>query len=361
MTNKVAIIGTVGLPSNYGGFETLVNYLTKDLNQYFDITIYCSIKSYSKRLKTYNNCKLHYINLSANGIQSVLYDIRAILHSIKYADILLILGVSGCIILPLIKLFSDKKIIVNIDGVEWKRQKWNGLAKWFLKLSERFAVKSAHAIISDNKVIQDYVRKTYDKNAHLIAYGGNHCDSIPLSYETLKKYPFLSSKYAFKVCRIEPENNIEMILEAFTQVDKMPLVLVGNWSSSDFGNKIRSQYGSVNNLHLLDPIYDQNILDQIRSNCEIYIHGHSAGGTNPSLVEAMMLGLPIFCYDVNYNVETTDNCALYFKSSSELIELMEIKNKISLSEIGEKMKSIAQRRHKWSQISEKYKNLFENC
>lgn len=361
MTNKVAIIGTVGLPSNYGGFETLVEFITKDLNKNFDITVYCSATSYPKKLKNYNNCRLHYINLSANGIQSVLYDIRAIFHAIKHSDILLILGVSGCIILPLIKLFSNKKIIVNIDGVEWKRQKWNGLAKWFLKLSERLAVKSADAVISDNKVIQDYVRKTYDKNAHQIAYGGDHCGSIPLSNETLKKHPFLNSKYAFKVCRIEPENNIEMILEAFTQVDKIPLVLIGNWSSSDFGNKMRSQYGSLNNIYLLNPIYDQNILNQIRSNCEIYIHGHSAGGTNPSLVEAMMLGLPIFCYNVNYNIETTENRSRYFKTSSELIKLLESKNKINLSEIGEKMKSIALRRYKWSKISEKYKNLFLNC
>lgn len=361
MTNKVAIIGTVGLPSNYGGFETLVEFITKDLNKNFDITVYCSAKSYSNKLKIYNNCKLHYINLRANGVQSIIYDIHAIFHAVKYADILLILGVSGCIILPFIKLFFNKKIIVNIDGVEWKRQKWNGLAKWFLKLSERFAVKLADEIISDNKVIQDYVRKTCDKNAHLIAYGGDHCGSIPLSNETLKKYPFLSSKYAFKVCRIEPENNIEMILEAFTQVDKIPLVLIGNWSSSDFGNRTRSQYESLNNIYLLDPIYDQNILNQIRSNCEIYIHGHSAGGTNPSLVEAMMLGLPIFCYNVNYNIETTENRSLYFKTSSELIKLLESKNKINLSEIGEQMKSIAQRRYKWSEISEKYKNLFLNC
>ena len=98
MSKKLAIIGSVGLPSNYGGFETLVEYLTKEINQKFDITVYCSAKSYSKKLKTYNNCKLKYINLKANGIQSIFYDTRSIFHALKYSDILLILGVSGCFI-----------------------------------------------------------------------------------------------------------------------------------------------------------------------------------------------------------------------------------------------------------------------
>jgi len=359
MTKKVAIIGTVGLPANYGGFETLVENLTKKPHQDFDITVYCSAKSYSNKLKTYNNCRLHYINLNPNGMQSMLYDIRAIFHALKYADLLLILGVSGCIILPLIKLFHNKKIIVNIDGLEWKRKKWNVFAKWFLKLSERFAVKTADSIIGDNIVIQDYVWQTYGKKAHLIAYGGDHCSTKPLSHITLNKYPFLNANYAFKVCRIEPENNIEMILEAFTQIDKIHLVLIGNWSNSDFGNKMRSRYGSFENIYLLDPIYDNNILDQIRSNCKIYIHGHSAGGTNPSLVEAMSLGLPLLCYDINYNVETTKGTALYFKSPDDLINLIKSTGQEELKQIGVKMKDIAQKSYTWSIISKQYEELFQ--
>jgi glycosyltransferase involved in cell wall biosynthesis len=355
---KISIIGTAGIPANYGGFETLVNYITKDLNQNFNITVYCSTKSYPNKLVTYNDCKLHYINLKANGIQSILYDIRAIFHAIKYADILLILGVSGCIVLPFIKLFSKKKIIVNIDGLEWKRQKWSWLAKMVLKLSERFAISTADAVIADNKAIRDYVKQTYRKKAHLISYGGDHCIAKPPSQKTLKKYLFLNAQYAFKVCRIEPENNVEIILEAFAQSNKIPLVLIGNWSNSNFGIEMRLKYDSISNIYLLDPIYDQSILDQIRSNCEIYVHGHSAGGTNPSLVEAMSLGLPTLCFDVNYNIETTENAALYFKSSDDLINLIKSTSKVELKQIGLKMKNIALKRYKWSIISKQYEELF---
>jgi glycosyltransferase involved in cell wall biosynthesis len=359
MPKKLAIIGSVGLPSNYGGFETLVEYLTKEINQEFDITVYCSAKSYSKKLKTYNNCKLKYINLKANGVQSILYDIRSIFHALKYSDIFLILGVSGCFILPFIKLFSTNKIIVNIDGLEWKRQKWSWLVKMYLKLSERFAISAADAVIADNKAIKDYVKQSYRKKAHLISYGGDHCSTKPLSQKILKKFPFLNTQYAFKVCRIEPENNVEMILEAFALSNKIPLVLIGNWSKSNFGIEMRSKYESFRNIFLLDPIYDQSILDQIRSNCELYVHGHSAGGTNPSLVEAMSLGLSTLCYDINYNVETTEGAALYFKSSEDLINLINSTGKVELKQIGLKMKNIAQKRYTWSIISNQYEELFQ--
>ena len=359
MHKKIAVIGTMGLPAKYGGFETLVEHLTKELHQDFDITVYCSAKSYSEKLVTYNNCKLHYINMEANGMQSILYDMRAIFHALKYADVLLILGVSGCITLPFIKLFSRKKIIVNIDGLEWKRQKWNRFAKWFLKLSERFAVKAADAVIGDNKVIQDYVAQTYSKKAHLIEYGGNHCSARSLSQKTLKKYPFLNAKYAFKVCRIEPENNIEIILEAFSKEDSLPLVIIGNWDNSTFGQQMKLKYQDFKNLFLLEPIYNQDILNEIRSNCYLYIHGHSAGGTNPSLVEAMSLGLPIFCFDINYNLETTQNSAIYFNSSEELLSSIQNTSKENLLSIGSHMMEIAQKKYTWSNISRQYKFLFE--
>ena len=233
------------------------------------------------------------------------------------------------------------------------------MVKMFLKLSERFAVSAVDAVIADNKAIKDYVKQTYGKKSHLISYGGDHCSAKLFSQKILKKFPFLNAQYALKVCRIEPENNIEMILEAFAQLNKIPLVLIGNWSKSNFGIEMRSKYESFRNIFLLDPIYDQSVLDQIRSNCELYVHGHSAGGTNPSLVEAMSLGLPTICYNINYNVETTEGSALYFKSSDDLINLIKSTDKVELRQIGLKMKNIAQKRYTWSIISNQYEELLQ--
>lgn len=357
MRKKVAVIGIVGLPGKYGGFETLIEYITRELNNDFAFTIYCSSKSYSKKVMSYNNCKLHYIYQEANGISSIAYDIKSMIHALKYADVFLILGISGCIFLPFIKLFTRKKIIVNIDGLEWKRAKWGKVAKRFLKFSETLAVKYAHTVIADNNVIKDYVAQTYRKKAHLIAYGGDHCSARSLSLKTLKKYPFLNAKYAFKVCRIEPENNVHLILEAFSEYTMLNVVIVGNWNNSPYGKLLKSQYDSFENIYLLDPIYDQIILNQLRSNCYLYIHGHSAGGTNPSLVEAMWLGLCIIAYDIGYNKETTANKARYFSEKSDLISQLKSISKTEISIISVEMKRIAKEMYTWSVISDKYRRL----
>ena len=357
MRKKVAVIGIVGLPAKYGGFETLIEYITRELKTDFDFTIYCSSKSYSHKIKSYNNCRLHYINREANGISSIMYDIISMIHALKYADYLLILGVSGCIFLPLISLFSRKKIIVNIDGLEWKRHKWGKATKLFLKLSEKLAVKYSHTVIADNQVIKEYVARTYKKEAHLIPYGGDHCIVQSLTKKTMKKYPFLNEKYAFKVCRIEPENNVHLILEAFSECTMSNLVIVGNWKNSPYGEKLKLLYSSFENIYLLDPIYDQTILNELRSNCHVYIHGHSAGGTNPSLVEAMWLGLPILAYDISYNQETTANKAKYFSNKDDLINQLRSLSRAEITIIGVEMKNIARERYTWSGIADKYAKL----
>lgn len=358
MAEKVAIIGTVGIPAKYGGFESLAEYLTKFLAARFDITVFCSAKSYREMLSSHNNARLQYIPLHANGVQSIPYDILSMVKALGFADTLLILGVSGCIVLPFVRIFTRKKIIVNIDGLEWKREKWSWFAQRFLKFSERMAAKYADTIIADNKVIQDYVKSEYGIDSVLIEYGADHAQKMSLSDEVKSICPALAGRYAFAVCRIEPENNIRCILNGFSQKTDLPLVIVGNWDNSDYGRILRAKYEQFEHLYLLDPIYDQDKLNQIRSNCYVYIHGHSAGGTNPSLVEAMYLGLPVIAYDVEYNRETTENEALYFNNPNDLMGLVESSGVDDFQAVGCKMAEIARRRYNWEIISEKYAALF---
>lgn len=172
------------------------------------------------------------------------------------------------------------------------------------------------------------------------------------------KYPFQASSYAFTVCRIEPENNIHIILEAFKKDTLMPLVIVGNWMHGEYGRDLKKYYGKMAHIFLLDPIYEPEKLNEIRSQCKLYLHGHSCGGTNPSLVEAMYLGLPIAAFDVNFNRETTENQALYFDSSKTLRQLCrEIKDK-QLQNVASAMKEIALRRYRWDRICDCYSRLF---
>jgi len=356
---KIAIIGTAGVPANYGGFETLAHYLVQYIGDIFDLNVYCSSKNYTEeeRKSDWLNANLIYLPFNANGIQSIIYDVVSILHAITYANCLLILGVSGAIILPFIKLFSSAKIVVNIDGIEWKRNKWGRLAKAYLKFAEKLCVKFADEVIADNEVIARYVEDTYNVSANVIAYGGDHINDVEEDKAFFSKQVFNKKKYAFTVCRIEPENNIEMILKSFSKFKKLNYVIVGNWNSSDYGKRLKKSYETYGNIFCIDPIYDLSKLNALRNNAFIYIHGHSAGGTNPSLVEAMHADLPVCCFDVNFNRATTKNKALYFSNESNLIELIDNIENYDLKKVRSEMLSIAIEEYQWQNITKKYARL----
>jgi glycosyltransferase involved in cell wall biosynthesis len=364
MKNKrIAIIGTVGLPAKYGGFETLANHLVSNLCDKYDFTVYCSKKKYKKeeRLLSYKGAKLHYIPLEANGIQSILYDSISILHSLWSNDVLLILGVAGAWLLPFVRFFTNKKIIISIDGIEWKRDKWSLAAKLYLWWSEMVAVRFSHIDISDNESIQDYTAIRYKTLSRVIEYGADHTIKVSPGGDDLERYPFLKTKYAVKVCRIEPENNVHLVLEAFKIQAQMNLVLVGNWKNSDYGQKLKQAYKDVENIHLLDPIYQQREIDLIRANASLYIHGHSAGGTNPSLVEAMYLKLPVVAFKVSYNITTTEGKAVYFSSIEDLVEELNTQSQSELLDMANEMSIIAEGRYTWGAISRLYDLLIKEA
>ena len=356
----VAVVGTVGLPANYGGFETLVENLVRyhdDKDLVDVVTVYCSSKSYSEKKDFYLSAKLKYISLNANGSQSIPYDILSLFSAIwARNDIVLLLGVSGAVALPLIRLFSSAKIITNIDGIEWRRQKWQGLAKWFLRLSEKMAVRFSHEVIADNGAIADYVKESYGVDSHVIAYGGDHAVAIEsVSVLDLK----LPNEYTFSVCRIEPENNIEMIVDAFSELKSHSLVMVGNWSNSEYGRAICDRFSACENLYLLDPIYDLGKLRMLRSQAFLYVHGHSAGGTNPSLVEAMHFGIPILAFDCDFNRSTTADKALFFNSSSSLKDgILSMSPELS-GRVGSDMLDLARERYTWGVVAEQYFSLLK--
>jgi len=356
--NKVAIIGTNGLPGKYGGWDQLVIHLTDQLRDHFDFLVYTSYTAIKGKAE-YKGTKLKKVPFKANGFQSIPYDIYSIIHALFVCDVLFICGTSGCVFLPFARIFG-KKIVLNPDGQEWKRGKWSKPVQWFLKLSEKWGVKNATIVVADNLIIQNYLNEEYDKDSVLIEYGGDQVVKVDLSEVTANKYNLTKGKYAFKVCRIEPENNIDLILEAFSQQSELPLVLIGNWNNSIYGTVTRNKYANYKHLNLLDPIYDQITLDELRCNCGIYVHGHSVGGTNPSLVEAMNLGLNIFAYNVNYNVETTENKAYYFDNVEQLQQLVSNYNTGVLRSNSVSMLEIAKRRYLWSIITNKYSKVFSN-
>lgn len=359
MKRKVAIIGTQGVPANYGGFETLVeNMIGENASPDIEYTVFCSSKDMPQSLTEYKGAELRYVPLHANGMQSIPYDIISLFKAARTADVLLVLGVSGCLVLPLFRLFCKKRLVINIDGLEHRRAKWGKLARWILKTSEAMAVKYADVIISDNKGIQDYVTETYSRESEMIAYGGDHvlCDMTQeRQQEILDSMGLKASEYCFTVCRIEPENNCHIILQSFAETGKN-LLFVGNWNRSPYGQQLKETYSAYPNITISDPIYDLQVLYALRNNCHAYMHGHSAGGTNPSLVEAMFFGVPIVAFDVVYNRESTGNKALYFSDVEELNRIVQ-SSEISQT-IGKAMLEHAKSNYRWETIAKQYERLY---
>lgn len=356
-----AILGTVGVPASYGGFETLAENLVRyhqSNGKTGKLVVYCSAKGNSGRTETYLGAELRYIALDANGAASVLYDTVSLISAVhRGCDTILLLGVSGAVALPLMRLLSRARVITNVDGIEWKRQKWKGLARWWLRQSESWAVRFSDEVIADNEGIAAYLLDTYSRKCKVIAYGGDHAaQALPQPYPGDP----LPLDYAFGLCRIEPENNVDMVLEAFLSIPEIPLVFVGNWANSDFGSALRRKYDCVAHFRLLDPIYDLGVLSTLRGNAKMYIHGHSAGGTNPALVEMMHYGLPIFAFDCIFNRYTTDGKALYFKSAVDLrMQVMNLTEETGAA-VGAKMSSLAQERYTWAVVGREYFRLLED-
>lgn len=354
---NVAIIGTQGVPAKYGGFETLVeNIIGDNCSDDIRYTVFCSSKDLPDGPKEYKGARLKYVPLRANGAQSIPYDIISMMRCMRGYDAVLILGVSGCIFLPVFKLFCRKKLIVNIDGLEYRRAKWKNWVRKYLKMSEKLAVRFADIVITDNKGIQDYARKEYNVETTLIAYGGNHA-LVDISREKekniLEQYGLTKHGFSMSVCRIEPENNCHMTLEAFAKNGEK-LVFIGNWNRNGYSLKLKEEYkDKYDNILLLDSIYDLEILHTLRKNAKYYIHGHSAGGTNPSLVEAMFFGRPILSFDVVYNRETTFDKAYYYNNADELMELMK---RDDLD--GALMSELAQEHYTWNRIAKEYEALY---
>ena len=354
---KISIVGAAGVPNRYGGFEALVENLIKYHNQEAlssHLEVYCSSRSGNPRADRFLTALLRYIPLKPNGVQSIPYDVWGLLAATwRRSNVILLLGVSGAIGLPIVRLVSSVRIVTNLDGIEWRRAKWHGLARWFLEKSEGVAIRWSHVVIADNEAIAQYVRKRYGTEAKVIAYGGDQAIACECSSVNDLKLP---SSYALVIARIEPENNIRVILEAFSREHGRSLVVIGNWGASEYGRSLRGQFQKFDNLTLLDPVYDLARLKTVRRNAWLYVHGHSAGGTNPSLVEAMHFGLPIAAFDCDFNRATTGNKALYFGNLDQLRGLLASDTTV-VNQVGQAMSSIAQRRYTWKGIGSAYFQL----
>lgn len=363
---KVVLIGTNGVPAHYGGIETLAEYLTRDLNGDYDLYCYCSKTPREKQLNYYHNTKLIYMPMKANGWQSIFYDGWTILRSLCKHDVLVVLGCS-CPPALFFKVFTKKHIVLNAIGGK-ETEKVRGL-KLFGKIEvaikkwmEGMQARYADYVIIDNAANVEIFEKKHHVKALVAEYGGDHAVAEPITEEAVKKYPFLKGRYDVTVSRAQEDMNIHMVIDAYKQVPERTVVIVSNWLKSEYGQKLYSEnVGKFDNIILVNAIYDQKELNTIRSNAALYLHTHSMCGTAPSLVEAMYLNLPVVCFKVPTNLETTEHKSVYFETVPELVEILRGLDAATLDRLKTDLNAIAVRRYNWKRISAIYKDCIDKC
>lgn len=246
-----------------------------------------------------------------------------------------------------------------MGGVESRRNKWNGVIRFGISLLEKVACKYSTVVVSDNKGIQEYLVNYRGVSSVIIAYGGDHVLTVD---GKISEWPnsilsAMHSRYVVTICRIEPENNVEMLLEGFLHSKGEKYILIGNWKATPYGKKVYRRYAKEERLLLSNSIYDLSLLNELRSNCLAYLHGHSVGGTNPSLVEAMFFGRPIIAFDVSYNRYTTENLGLYFNSVDSLTILVNQVIAGIHNDVGNKLAELASNVYTWEKIARQYEDL----
>ncbi|WP_338051975.1 DUF1972 domain-containing protein [Roseicyclus persicicus] len=356
------MIGTVGVPARYGGFETLAEELVRAAaaaGKAHRLTIWCSRPQTSApHPDSFLGARLRYLPLKANGPQSIPYDALSLMQAARSGHAAaLVLGVSGASALPLIRATTRLRIVTHLDGIEWRRPKWGRLARGVLRGSEALAARWSHEVIADNPEIARHVRDRYGRETLAITYGHEAARSTPPA--DISDLGLPRGGYALSIARAEPENNLALILRTFAaRPPRPPLVVMANWGATAHGRDLRQRYAGHPHLHLLEAEYDPGRLRAIRDGATLYVHGHSAGGTNPTLVEIMGFAIPVAAFDCPFNRATTDNAAAYFDSADSLDALVPVLTDPRLAHgMGAELAAIARRRYRWRDVTQAYFDL----
>lgn len=367
---KIAIIGSRGIPPRFGGFETFVFELSKRINKISDI----SIIVYGETTKS-----LHIIRDEYAGIKRVfvprigrmgviinrILGIRDAVYNEK-VDIIYLLGYSSAFFINWKKIKKNKiKFIINPDGLEWRRTKYSFLIRNYLKMCERIIMHNSDIIVVDSLKIGEYIKNVYERNCIYVPYGVDLSDQNPIKEDDLLKTLGLSFfSYYIIVSRCIPENNILMMIKGFKKslTDKK-LLIVTNLGKGKYSKKVVESCKSDPRIILYGPLYNKEMLARMRENAFGYIHGHSIGGTNPSLVEAMGYGNIIVVHNNIFNKEVvSEELGYFFKSENDLVQILNsLDNDLSLSKKRKMIKKRVETNYNWESIAEKYINLFKSC
>lgn len=319
---KLAILGTRGIPNYYGGFEQFAQYLSKEFTRKgHEVYVYNS-SAHLYQEKVWNGVNIIHCKDPEDKIGTAgqfIYDLNCILDSRKRNfDIILQLGYTSSSVWNW--LFSKKSIIItNMDGLEWKRSKYSKIVQKFLLFAERLAVKYSDYLISDSVGIQRYLQNKYSVDSKYIPYGAHLISDI--DYSILQDHNLTEGSYNMLIARLEPENNIETILQSVVESNTTRKFLVIGNTENKYGQYIKQKFKD-NRIIYLGYVFGIEKLDALRKNSNLYFHGHTVGGTNPSLLEAMSSHSLICAHDNEFNRAVLGKDAFYFSCKKCIVPLL---------------------------------------
>lgn len=380
----VYIIGSKGC-GNYGGYETFLDKLTEYHEKNTKIKYYIAWKGKESKRFKYHGAECFQIKVPSIGsAQAIYYDIAALkycVNHIKENNIQHpIVYVLACRIGPFIGKYRrrihelDGKLFVNPDGHEWMRAKWSLPIRKYWKLSERLMVKNADLLVCDSKNIEKYIRHDYKKykpNTTFIAYGADLTPSI-LTDEDDKLVGWYREKglkkknYYLVVGRFVPENSFEIMIREFMKSNSKHDFAIITTADDKFKEKLEEKlhFMSDSRIKFVGTVYDQELLKKIRENAYAYFHGHTVGGTNPSLIEALGSTDLNLLVDVGFNKEVAEDGALYWSRKpgdlASLIEYADNMNQDEITALGKRAKKRVEDEYTWKLICDKYEKLFLN-
>jgi hypothetical protein len=354
---KIAILGTRGIPNQYGGFEEFAENISfRWISSGHEVIVYCEGDKYYEDqmqngvqrifIKTYQK----YLR----GFYLFLYDFTCTRHAINQkCDIFYHAGYQSSVIGNMIlSRWLHGKLIYNMDGLEWKRSKWSPFVQRVTRVFERIAAKSGAYLIADNKGIQQYLFSKYGVSSHLVAYGANIVMTPKL--EVLELYNLTERSYNILIARFEPENNVEVIIKAHV-VRKKKLVVVANRNTKHY-KKLHSYINeNAKYVKYLGSIYDKDILNSLRFYSNYYLHGHTVGGTNPSLLEALASSCKILAHDNIFNRDVLNKFGYYWSSQFELEELLDLS--LHFDDVGQK--NYLFNSYNWDDVATQHLRIFK--
>jgi len=358
---KIAIMGIRGIPANYGGFETFVEELAPRLvERGHEVTVYgrSNIIRYDKDV--YKGVKIKILpTISHKYLDTVAHTLVCTLYSffIRY-DVVFVCNSANAVFTFMPRLMG-KPVVLNVDGLEWKRKKWNWAGKAFYRISEFLATFLPTAIVSDAKEVQAYYRHTFGKDSTFIPYGAP--EEKAKTNTILEKFGLLPDEYVLYVSRMEPENNAHRVVRAFEQVktDKK-LVMVGDAPySQDYINQLKTTKDK--RIIFTGYVFGQGYRE-LQSNAYFYVQATEVGGTHPALVEAMGYGNCVLANDVPEHREVLGDAGVYFNTSGTKTLTEKMQFLLDKPSVVEKYRSMVQARvrqnYSWEKVTDDYERLF---